>query len=355
MVSYTEIFDSFVPANTGWQDYDIFTNNGIPKGAIVEILMTNGTTNAGRDIGVRTDGSALDRYITIHESEDDGENGYNALVKVDASTGLIEIYCSATTGVTFYILGYFEGVDYTELFALLPASTPQQNWNEIDLTGYGVANNSVVQILMPCNQINWYNDMGVREVGSALVRYIRTHECEPSPYSAYTNYVKANAEAKIEYYNRYIYYVDPGDPTEFFVLGYFGSGMDYQELWSLKDITVDATWQEFDLTAELDEDGRVVNVCIFNTETSSENTIGVRGGDSVLNRYYLEHEAESYGITGSCFTARSNSSGIIDLYSSDNVNETAYLAGYFIFTEVVVVSKPQFGNLPLKMEVEGMI
>jgi hypothetical protein len=113
VIAWTEAFSSFVPAGTGWQDYDIFTNKSVPKGAVAEIVCANTNDAAARTLGVREDGSAINRYVMPHEAEGLGGSHVTMLVTVDASTGLIETYCDSTTGVTFYLTGYWTGVTFT--------------------------------------------------------------------------------------------------------------------------------------------------------------------------------------------------------------------------------------------------
>ena len=192
----------------------------------------------------------------------------------------------------------------------------------------------------------WYNDAGVRAVGSSLDRFYRMHECEPNLYDGvlYSNFAKANGDSEVQYYTRYMYYNDPADPYEMYLMGYFGSEIDYQELWQTLTITQDGTWEAKDCSSYLDQDGRVVNIVTLNTATGSENIIGVRGGDNTGNRYYEEHEAESYGLTGMMFIAQSDSDGIIDLYHEDSASSEVYLAGYFKFASVETKSITKYSD-----------
>jgi hypothetical protein len=342
MVSWTEAFSSFVPADVGWQNYDIFTNLSVPKGAVAEILMVHATTDASRTLGVRADGSALNRYVVVHEAEAPA-NSYTGCVmrvKVDAATGLIETYCDATANVIFYLLDYFTGVDFTERFDQFEPAA-QAAWTDKDLSGYGVPANAVCQMLLENPGTAYYCDMGVRANGSALARLIRVHESEPAGSCHYTNYVKADATSIIESYHQYL-----ASPDRFtYLLGYFGSELDYAELWSTKNIVNNTTWEDFDLTAELDQDGRVVNVLMFNTGVDAANVLGARKNGSAVNRYYTEHEAETYGVTGECFTVQTDASGIIELYASVAAAENSYLAGYFKFSSDVVPTNPKGSNL----------
>ena len=114
MVSWTPLNDIMTLAGAGWQNYDAYTNLGVPKGAVLVVRMvTLLSNNQSHDLGVRTDGSSLDRYFGIHESEAGGVNGYIALVLVDASSGYIETYCDDTVDCVFTALGYFDGVSFT--------------------------------------------------------------------------------------------------------------------------------------------------------------------------------------------------------------------------------------------------
>lgn len=334
-IAYVEAFSSFVPAGTGWQNYDIFTNLGVPKGAVAHILLLHSDTAATKTLGVRTDGSAIDRFFVVHEEEAPASSysGLTLDVLVDAATGLIETYCDATANVIFYLLGYFTGVTYTEKMQVLDP-TPQNTWDHVDLTPYGVSalGGEVCQIVMENTVTTFGCNMGVRADGSALSRLLNVHEAEGGGGCQYTNYVKSAAGGLIECFRQYN--ATPRDRFPYLV-GFYDSSLDYQELWTVKDIINDASWDSFDLTADLDQDGRVVNVVIMNNAIAAGNTLGVRGGASAVNRYYLEHEAEGNGIQGADFCAQSDSSGIIKLYASVSASENTWLAGYFKFTPAV--------------------
>ncbi len=353
-VSWTERFAVITPADVGWQNYDIYTNLGVPKGAVAYIQMLNGVSNSESDLGVRTDGSALGRFLAVHESEAPASsfNGYCALVTVHATTGLIETYCDTTTNVVFNLLGYFEGATYTELFQQLTADS-QNAWDTEDTSAY-VPANSVVEVAMVQTAQAWYADMGVRAVGSSLARKVVMHECEPTQDDnvIYTNFVKSDANAQFQLFSQYT-----STPVRYhYILGYFGAEMDYVEAWTAKTIVNDAQWEEEDLTADLDQNGRVVNVCVFNTNGTAGLTIGVRGGDSALNRYYAEHESEPASTpaehTGCNFIAKTDANGIIDIYGSVAANAVIYLGGYFIFEETPVVEGAikKMNLIPLKVD-----
>jgi hypothetical protein len=328
-ITYNEEFQSWQPSSTGWNDYNATANLGVPKGASMEVLLTHSDANTAIGLGVRTDGSSLARFMILHEAEQGGQASAVMRVKVDSSTGLIEIYCSQTTEVDFYLLDYIEGVDFTERFDQMEPSS-QATWSNTSLSGYGVPANATTQFLMSNTDPNWYCDLGVREVGSSLSRLIRVHEPEGGGNTTYTNYVKADNSSQIQLYHQYL-----STPDRYsYLLGYFGSSIDYVELWTEISDSTDGAFEDQDLSAYLDQDGRVINMLVFNEETTAENNIGVRGGDSSASRYFDEHEAESNGITGDTFTALTNSTGYVSTYSEDASTTEMRLAGYFIFASI---------------------
>lgn len=340
-IAWTERFAEITPAGTGWQNYDIFTTLSVPKGAVAYILMLNGVANSEQDLGVRTDESVLARFLPVHESEAPSTpsfNGYHAWVTVHATTGYIETYCDTTTNVKFYLMGYLTGATYTELFQQIEADS-QNAWDNEDVSAYLPAS-VVAEIAMVQTASAWYASMGVRTPGSSIERRVVVHECEPTDGDnvIYTNFVKVNASQQIELFSQYT-----ASPDRWhYILGYFNTDIDYVEAWTAKAIVNDAAWEAEDLTSDIDQDGRLVNVCIFNTNGTTGLTMGLRGGDSVLNRYYLEHEAEPVGATaehtGSNFVAKTNSTGNVGIYGSVAANTVIYFAGYFKFTEDVVTT-----------------
>jgi hypothetical protein len=326
-VTWTEAFSSFVPVGTGWQNYDIFTNNSVPKGAIAHIVIGSVNQTAARTVGVRTDGSALNRYIKLHESEGTttGANCCSYYVKVDATTGFIETYADNVTGITFYLMGYWTGVDYTELMQALTLSVAA-TWTDVDLTAYAT-DARVCEI-----QLNNLNDgaqatMGIRTNGSAVVRYVTLHEAESATVEAtdvttFSMCVKSDAGGIVEYYTSTTTSVSCN------LVGYFGSEMDYVE--NIQTGSISATgWTDWDLTAYLDMDGRVAEVLSANSTTNAPANYGVRVNGSALSRYIAIHESETSATNGYVTACGTDTGGILELYGSNASNEYFRYLGYF--------------------------
>ena len=342
-IVWTEAFSSFTPAGTGWQDYDIYTNKGVPKGAIAEIIIHSVNDAVNRVVGVRTDGSSLNRTINLHEAEAGGGTHVNMLVKVHATTGLIETYCDATTGVTYYLTGYWTGVDFTEMASTF-SPTQATVWHDKNLfSDLSVPKGRVCQIHVHHNTQDAAKTAGVRTDGSSLVRSMSMHEAEGlvTATSGYGTYVKTSvADGIIDIYGT--------DTTTvfFLLLGYFDSTMDYVEKWTLRNITVASTWTSFDLTAYLDQDGRVTNFVLTHMMIGGEYFLGARTEGSSFVRYILEHESETNYYTGFGIIVQSSAStGIVELWAG-TTSESFWLAGYFKEIAVAGFKKLQYTTEP---------
>lgn len=341
-VLYTELAPAvFAPANTDWQNYDIYTTNGVPKGAVAEIVVYNLNASAEYIGGVRTDGSALNRYLTIHEAEGGGISTCTFYVKVDSSTGLIETYANNTTNIRFALIGYWTGVDFTEA------------WGQLTAAGTGsfederLAQANRVYAVTAVNAEETTNSMGVRTDGSAIDRRFNMHEAEAGGVHAMTWIVKTDGDGDIE-----IYVADTTN-NYFYNQGYFGSELDFVEKWSKYDAG-STGWQDADLTADLDQDGRYVSFYCAHGEAEAEYYCGVRAnGGAVGNRYLQVHESEeaatstdNSGFNGFTATAKSDSSGIVDVYVPATATDYNILLGYFKGENYLLAIEEQFTEVP---------
>jgi hypothetical protein len=126
VVEWTECFSSWVSTSQSitWQDYDLYSNQGVPKGAIAVIALgRSSSSDSYARYGIRTDGSTLNRSVYIPY----GTPGYSFAtfyVKCHSDTGLIETFSvsDSPSAVTFSLLGYWTGVDFTETENVLTTS-----------------------------------------------------------------------------------------------------------------------------------------------------------------------------------------------------------------------------------------
>ncbi len=154
-MKWTERFDAFTPTqSTSWQDYDIYTNLSVPKGAVAVILVNSDTSISGSAsyYGVRKDGSSLERKIRLTEA-------CVFPVFVDADTGIIETMCESTTYSKFYLIGYWESANYTEAMNSLTITTG--SWQDYDI---------YTNLSIPKGAICTFLAYGARKDGSSLSR-----------------------------------------------------------------------------------------------------------------------------------------------------------------------------------------
>ena len=333
--AYTQDMDSWQSNGYGgsdgtWGNYDIYTNKGVPKGAVAEIILSNATVGTENTIGIRTDGSALNRFVVLHEAEGGGQTHARMFVLVDATTGLVEPYHSDVSDADyFYLVGYWENVTFTEEWlAKRPLSAG--TWYTYNLAGYA---GLVMHWSLVNNETDLANTMGIRAVGSSLERKLLVHEPESGGSNVLDMFVKANAISS----DVQLYTSDDSIYTDFYIAGVFGSELDFVETWqSTLGYAGTPAWAQWDISAYLDQDGRMADFLMVNVTEDYEATLGVRDGDdSTTVRSLLEHEAESAGAggeyTGFSMSAQSNSSGVVNIYLNDVTLSWPlyYLTGYF--------------------------
>lgn len=320
--AYTQLMVTYT--NTGapdgtWVDHDTTYNS-----AVLSIIMANIQAGTENTTGIRANGSGLDyRFLSIHEAEGGGETHARMFVQTDAN-GIYETYAEDYTDAIWYIVGYWTNVTFIELWNSILSGT---TWTDRTLAAGA---SSVHHVIMGNSQENLAITAGVRANGSSLVRRLLVHEPETGGESILDLFVKADASKVIENY-------DAGATTNFRDAGYFGSEMDFVELWQQITLTTTA-WEAEDLTAYLDQDGRMVDFLLVHSNEGAALYLGARdgddaaGGDAATERKLLEHEAESAGAggeyTGFGLSVKSNASGVVNLISS-NAGEMLMLAGYF--------------------------
>ena len=116
-------------------------------------------------------------------------------------------------------------INFTETFATITTSTTG-SWTTVDLTSLGVPDSAVVCVLMEHKTDGVGALCGVRAVGSSLVRSATLHEPESGGSTSTVMHVQSDSTASIQYYK--------GNANSVFtLLGYYGSGVSYQEVMDL--------------------------------------------------------------------------------------------------------------------------
>jgi len=336
-ITYTEVMDSFTTSglDIGWSS-KIISTYGVPANAIVEIVATNVLDGAEDYVGVRKVDSSLERKVLLHEAEDGGLVTARFLVQAMTEGEYVKIkYWDSNTVQTYYIVGYWTGVTFTEKWITLSLDSKDNEsvWYEKNLfTSDSIPKGSVCLFSL-CNEAdgNEYN-CGVRTEGSSLTRYIQIHEAEGGGVNVCSMFAKTDTtDGKVEIWGE--------DYPETYVIcqGYFGSDMDFQELYSFQGAIPSTGWNEYDLTGILDQDGRVVDSLIWHLNIGLTAIMGARIKGSSNNRYIQEQEAEGGGRTGFGITTETDADGILEYYRGTNLCYV-YVTGYFVFTTETAAS-----------------
>ena len=327
-ITFTEVDRNqanFAVSSNGWQDYDIYTNHGIPKGAVAIIVISNLNANTYISCGVRTDGSSISRSVTsMNEAEGGGATHITMLVTVHADTGLIEVTTSDYKDTEFDIMGYWEGVTFTEEMNQVYLGETNDEWITTNIT-YGTANR-VGHFAVSTRHASQATTAGVREVGSDLERTIEQHESEPNYHNQFfPDFVTMDSNTDIETYT------SDYNNTYLFYLGCFDETMEFNELWSRKDFTAeDNHWESFDLTSEIGSDGDVVHMILMHNLREETFMMGARMNSTTGPwQFVTEHEAESNGYAGTGWAVKTESDGTIELFSDDATGDYYWLSGYF--------------------------
>ncbi|MCW3984869.1 MAG: hypothetical protein NWE91_00410 [Candidatus Bathyarchaeota archaeon] len=290
--TYTEKFENWNPDyDSSWTDKDLYTDYGVPKGSVAEIFVANADTGAQRNVGVRTDGSSLDRYVSIHESEGGGQDGFTMGVKTDANTGKIECYNTGTTG-NFYLLGYFDSnIDYVERMDSLDAASADV-WEDETLP---TPANAVVEVLVENDADGRERYGGARANSSSLDRRVLIHEGESGGLTGGRWSVQSDVSSTIEIYE------DRTQDIKFSLVGY----------WILENyqLNLEVQWT----TAEYDEANEWLSI-YGGTMGSEDILVDVWNGTAWNNVFtdlssgWNSVDVSSY-LTSSTFTIRFRSIG----------------------------------------------
>jgi hypothetical protein len=130
---YIEKFDSWTATTSlGWEDQDLAGSPwNVPANAVIEVALINTETGAENDMGVRANGSSLNRFVRLQEAEAGGMDVGVMHVQVDANS-VIEHYTADSANTQFILLGYWTGGTYVEKFQTFSAGASTA-WTDHDL------------------------------------------------------------------------------------------------------------------------------------------------------------------------------------------------------------------------------
>lgn len=166
-----------VSATGTWETLNVNNTYQIPSGAVLEIAIANLSYNTPHTGGVRKYGSSDSRYIKICKSQSAGES-YVTMHTQSDEIGRIQYYGSHTSDIRFSILGYWEGCHYTEMISGITEASFPDVWRSISLSGYGVPESGVSEILCTNSATGSQYYGGIRPSGSSVERKFILREAE---------------------------------------------------------------------------------------------------------------------------------------------------------------------------------
>ena len=317
-IDFTEKFAVITssPAFGSWTTIDL-TSLGVPDNAVVCILITNPQEANWGTAGVKHNASSLNRYLIQHEAEGGGVTSIIMHVQADEFAQIK--YFTDNTSSVFTLLGYYgSGITYTEEKTLHEPTVA--GWRS---TAVG-QNDTVFEFC--CQNIdagNTATNVGTREVGSSLARYMDIHEAEGGGVNSYTSYAQSDGSGNVELYRGDTY-------GQFYRLGYFSSNVQLEEAFDACTPASDATWGEQTIVAG--GENCVGLIACMHSSAGTEEYMGARGGASAVNRYWLEHEAEGGGFSGDTLPVLVDAGGKYDTYHGDVSDALFYCLGYLYDT-----------------------
>ncbi len=312
---------------SGWDEINLTAQSGVPFNSLVEIMGCNFQTVNNLYLGARQIGSSLSRLILLNEAEDGGETVSRFLVNVNAS-GYAELHDGGSNGffVRYRVVGYWEDLTFTEQWVTYQVGAAEDDmWHETDGSELSLMVNTTHLITITNDDAGKNFWGGVRNTTSSLDRRLNIMEAEGGGNQTTSMFVQADGSKKIDVYS------EQDNDIWFINQGYFdNSSISYVENWVQISPGVSGSWEKEDLSAHLDEDGRIVDTIIANIEANTENQKGIRTGGSALSRYIDLREAEGDGNSSYGVCTLTNSTGHVELYAEDNANEYFVFLGYFV-------------------------
>lgn len=205
-----------------------------------------------------------------------------------------------------------------------PSGADGSWWEKDMFTDHGIPKSSIAVFRLFNGDVASQRRIGVRAMGSALVRYWSMREPEDGGRTGIMVNVQLDSDGKCE-----VYSAKKADTTHRCV-GYF-EGVAYTEAMDNFQAVGSGAWENKDLFTDYGyPKDRVYEIVYGNDANAATNSMGVRtDGSGVARRQTLE-EAEGDGLEpASTFVLSDASTGIIEVYAGDHTEAEFYVAGYF--------------------------
>jgi len=292
---YIEDFYEFsAPDAKEWTSVDV--SEAMPTSAgdepiVAEVLLRNLSHKDPVLVGVREDGSSIDRQFVIHESEEKYTSVESISIHVNvSSTGTFEVFTDNLSYGLFRIVGWWIGGTYVEKFENFSSSS-SADWSQVNLDTYSVPQNSIVEILISNDNQTDARFGGVRQLDATLDRkldiasLIENYGATWAGQTFFTMFCATYPDtdkASIEVY------AEDKDDIDFYLVGYWSNPPgDYVEL-DATDIGLNATERSWNVDSLIPYGvpaNSVAEMIVANTDYTNDQLVGVRESGSNLERF----------------------------------------------------------------------
>jgi len=317
MVLYTQKWESWQPTlDATWENKDLSAY--VPANAVCEITIVNAAEDTDVLCGVRENGSALNRYVTLHEAEGGGYDAVRMHVTADASS-IIEQYGSSTN-TTFYLSGYWGG-SYTETMNTYTI-VADGAWTGMNVPVVPI--NTVCEIVMRNKEVDAENYAGIRQVGSSNERRFELHETEPNATAGdyLTLFVETDGSQDIEVYTQ------DASEQEFIAIGYWDNPPGRWTEGRTYTNPPLANWNDYDLTG-IAPPLSICEYALVQGHSTIQNIAGIRKKGTSDDRRLTLQEAEDGGSDFFSCHVEVDSENLIEVYGVDFVVINLCLTGYW--------------------------
>lgn len=331
-------------ATGSWISINVSATEGQDLGGNVAQFIMRGHRTDTFSVGVREEGSSLERRVIVDSEETSGYYNYwVSFVKIGDTSGvdngLVEVYKENTNDQIILEAAYGGTTDWVELWQTITVGS-YGSWVDVDVSAY-VPAGAVAQFLLRHDSDADPKVMGVRQDGSSYTRSFNVDDLDSGSiaYKCLTMLANVGTSGDVEFF------LEDSD-CEVILLGYL-TGIRFVEQWVEDGASVNGSYQVNELS-NYDERIVVYYVGAMHSDTPIANTdgrLGVRinGNTDRLGPVNLaDADSGAYNPITFC-TQIAPTTKYIQVYESDYSNSGLYISGYFanpVFISDFYVTNP---------------
>jgi hypothetical protein len=242
--SFTEAFNVITPGvDNVWTDVNLSdAPDNVPFNRVVEVIGGNGELATENEVGIRRNGSALNRFVDVNEAEAPATayTTWTSFVQADAGS-VIELRGEDVSEMVFYNAGYWNVMpgQFTEQISNMTNPTASNTWQNRDLTAApsNLPDRAVAEVVLQNGSTGNENFMGSRSNGIGLNRQYDVMEAEAGGRVPLRMHTPTDGNAQVEL----IHQLFTQTPFEYSIYGYWVPNTAPNTPASLSQTKVDDT------------------------------------------------------------------------------------------------------------------